>query len=228
MCRRQVEQQSRALGRLGASMPSLELLIDGKPHSVQIPSADVPVGSLRALAPCGEATVFIITVPLDDATTLSAAKWDGRQPVIVGRRGIKLAEVAQHQKKGDLWLVLHAGEVFGGGQSAEPGKAPYCVYDLSDYMDDHPGGPQSLLGAGACFLVAGLLTLVLQVTSLPHNCSPPFLTAGRQGGCHSRLYIRGPLPKRQKICAEAVHWRAVRGGGGFAFRKGRQGGRVQY
>ena len=142
-------------------MPSLELRIDGKPHSVEISGADVTVGSLRALAPCGEATVFVITVPLDDATTLSAAKWDGRQPVIVGRRGIKLAEVAQHQKKGDLWLVLHAGEVFGGGQSADPGKANYCVYDLSEYMDDHPGGPQSLLGAGACFFDCGAASLFL-------------------------------------------------------------------
>ena len=45
-------------------------------------------------------------------------------------RSITLAEVEQHVTHDDLWLVID-------------GK----VYDVSEYMDDHPGGGEILLNA---------------------------------------------------------------------------------
>jgi len=40
-------------------------------------------------------------------------------------------EIAKHNKAGDLWMTLH-------------GK----VYDVSSFMEDHPGGPEILMGVG--------------------------------------------------------------------------------
>jgi|EP00670_Eutreptiella_braarudii_P002919 cytochrome b involved in lipid metabolism len=39
-----------------------------------------------------------------------------------------MAEVAKHNKEGDAWVVLY-------------GK----VYDVSDFLDEHPGGKKALL-----------------------------------------------------------------------------------
>ena len=45
-------------------------------------------------------------------------------------RSITLAEVEQHVAHGDLWLVIDGN-----------------VYDVSEYMDDHPGGGEIMLNA---------------------------------------------------------------------------------
>lgn len=45
-------------------------------------------------------------------------------------RSITLAEIEQHSSHGDLWLAID-------------GK----VYDVSHYMDDHPGGGEIMLNA---------------------------------------------------------------------------------
>jgi cytochrome b involved in lipid metabolism len=41
---------------------------------------------------------------------------------------ISLAELAQHNKKGDVWVAIHGS-----------------VYDITNFMDDHPGGEEVLL-----------------------------------------------------------------------------------
>lgn len=46
----------------------------------------------------------------------------------MGERTIKADEVSRHTKKTDLWIILH-------------GK----VYDLTNYVEDHPGGVPFLL-----------------------------------------------------------------------------------
>jgi len=45
-----------------------------------------------------------------------------------GRPFISMAEVAEHKKQDDIWMVIHNK-----------------VYDVSAYLDDHPGGMEVLL-----------------------------------------------------------------------------------
>ena len=41
---------------------------------------------------------------------------------------LRLNDVKPHNKKGDCWVVVHSR-----------------IYDITDYLDSHPGGPDSLL-----------------------------------------------------------------------------------
>ncbi len=54
-----------------------------------------------------------------------AAKSDASLPIIT------LAEVAKHNTRNDMWMAVH-------------GK----VYDLTEYLDNHPGGPEIMLEHG--------------------------------------------------------------------------------
>lgn len=61
------------------------------------------------------------------------------QPAVVKLepRGYTRAEVAKHNKEGDLWLILRAR-----------GSDKLQVYDLSTYADQHPGGDAIYTNAG--------------------------------------------------------------------------------
>eukprot|EP00816_Leptocylindrus_hargravesii_P006799 CAMPEP_0196811416 /NCGR_PEP_ID=MMETSP1362-20130617/17325_1 /TAXON_ID=163516 /ORGANISM="Leptocylindrus danicus, Strain CCMP1856" /LENGTH=124 /DNA_ID=CAMNT_0042186707 /DNA_START=123 /DNA_END=497 /DNA_ORIENTATION=+ len=48
-----------------------------------------------------------------------------------------MAEVAQHKTETDCWVVI--GNATNGGPK---------VYDVSSYLDDHPGGAEVLLDVG--------------------------------------------------------------------------------
>jgi cytochrome b involved in lipid metabolism len=52
-------------------------------------------------------------------------------------RAYTRAEVATHNKEGDLWLILRA-----------KGSGRLQVYDLSTYADQHPGGDAIYTNAG--------------------------------------------------------------------------------
>lgn len=52
-------------------------------------------------------------------------------------RAFSRAEVAKHNKEGDLWLILRA-----------KGSDKLQVYDLSAYADQHPGGDAIYNNAG--------------------------------------------------------------------------------
>jgi len=61
---------------------------------------------------------------------------------MAAERKVTLEELNEHNKTGDLWIVVH-------------GK----VYDVSDFMDEHPGGGDVLLdtaGTQPCDWVFGL------------------------------------------------------------------------
>jgi predicted heme/steroid binding protein len=45
-----------------------------------------------------------------------------------------LAEVAKHNKEGDCWLVIEGN-----------------VYDVSKFLDEHPGGEEVLLDCGGAW-----------------------------------------------------------------------------
>ncbi|KAJ9468581.1 Fumarate reductase [Diplonema papillatum] len=62
----------------------------------------------------------------DEAAERSSERDSG--DVASGPRKISLAEVAEHNTPDDCWVVVH-------------GK----VYDLTDFVDEHPAGPQSIL-----------------------------------------------------------------------------------
>jgi hypothetical protein len=118
----------------------------GSKSSISISGKDVTVGSLKASASLGAAAVlFLAGVALDDAATLEASKWDGKAVILAGRRGIKLSEVDQHRKKDDLWLIFHAPIVQGLEPMSEKPSLSFCVFNVSEYMDDHPGGASLLL-----------------------------------------------------------------------------------
>ena len=54
------------------------------------------------------------------------------------RRGYTAAEVAAHAREDDLWLIIR-----GDG-----GKGAPKVYDVTDYVEVHPGGEAILAHAG--------------------------------------------------------------------------------
>jgi hypothetical protein len=66
-----------------------------------------------------------------------------------GRSGITLEEVARHKSDSEgSWMVLDAGRVFN---EAELGLRTWVVYDITEYLDDHPGGKNIMLtNSGAC------------------------------------------------------------------------------
>lgn len=70
------------------------------------------------------------------------------------------AEVARHNKKGDLWIVCDT-----------------AVYDLSKFAALHPGGEGVLVSAAAAWVLwQGLSSLSLSLSpspSLLHPASPP-------------------------------------------------------
>ena len=72
------------------------------------------------------------TLKIHSVVTRRRARWPTQKPAMPSDapRSITLAEVEQHVTHDDLWLVID-------------GK----VYDVSEYMDDHPGGGEILLNA---------------------------------------------------------------------------------
>ena len=66
----------------------------------------------------------------DGAETVSAEQWrEVKAPTTAGKdQIISLAEVAQHKDYDDCWLVVDDK-----------------VYDVSKFMEDHPGGPKPLV-----------------------------------------------------------------------------------
>lgn len=58
-----------------------------------------------------------------------------RRQLVVGRW--TRAEVAQHRSADDLWLIIR-----------EEGSGSLKVYDLTDYVEEHPGGMAILYNAG--------------------------------------------------------------------------------
>lgn len=52
----------------------------------------------------------------------------------MAERTISADELKKHSKQGDCWLAIHGN-----------------VYDVSDFMDDHPGGGDVLLDAAGAF-----------------------------------------------------------------------------
>lgn len=54
-------------------------------------------------------------------------------------RGYTRAEVAKHTTEGDLWLIL---------KNKNKGSDRYMVYDVSSYVDHHPGGDAIFTHAG--------------------------------------------------------------------------------
>ena len=50
---------------------------------------------------------------------------------------ISMAEVEKHTAEGDAWMVI-------GNLKTQPETGP-LVYDVSGYLDDHPGGAEVML-----------------------------------------------------------------------------------
>jgi hypothetical protein len=220
-------------------MPDVRISIGGQVTTVAVASADATMAELKALAPAAQAcTLLVGGLPCDDATALSAAKWDGSSTLLAVRPGVTLAEVAQHRSKTDLWMVLHAPTVLAKEAPAGASGPQFVVFDLTSYVDDHPGGPNtmvaavtsgawgvaapSLLPSGAlqCFLLLPPPPLCL--TSHHH----PFCArARRQWRRNNGLHERGALWLVAQDSAEAPHWRALRRGGGSAAGQAGQGRR---
>ena len=60
----------------------------------------------------------------------------------LGKTGITMAEVNKHNSEKHCWMLLNAGRVFN---NKELGKGTWVVYDVSEYLDDHPGGKDIML-----------------------------------------------------------------------------------
>lgn len=56
-------------------------------------------------------------------------------------------QVQQHTKPDDVWIVLHNKSLFSHRKLIDAFFLTYPVYDVTKYLDDHPGGKDVLLEA---------------------------------------------------------------------------------
>ena len=142
-------------------MPAVQLSINGALSSVTVDSLDVPLSALKALAPAAAPCALLIGgLPFPDDATLAAAKYDGASTIYAVRAGVKLAEVAQHKSKESIWMVMHAPTITH--QPAPAGEqSAHVVYDMTSYLDDHPGGPGTMLAAAGAYAACPLPLLLL-------------------------------------------------------------------
>ena len=156
-------------------MPTVQLSIGGVLSSVAVESLDVPLSAVKALAPAAALCALIIGgLPYPDDATLAAAKYDCASPIYAVRAGVTLAEAAQHRSKDSLWMLLNANLVTN--QPAPAGsQSAYVIYDMTSYLDDHPGGAHSMLSAAGALGGAGKKdgegVPLLAASPAPH--SPP-------------------------------------------------------
>lgn len=67
------------------------------------------------------------------ATHMAAAK--AKRPLVIGKW--TRAEVAAHDQRDDLWLIIR-----------DKNSGEWRVYDMTDYVEEHPGGYAILNNAG--------------------------------------------------------------------------------
>ena len=61
-----------------------------------------------------------------------------------GRSGITMQEVSRHTTKESCWMVLDVSRVFG---ARGLGLKSWVVFDVTRYLEDHPGGLDIMLGS---------------------------------------------------------------------------------
>jgi len=60
--------------------------------------------------------------------------------------GLSLESLQKHKTSNDCWVALDSSVVF------ETPESGYLVYDITTYLDNHPGGKEIVLkNSGACF-----------------------------------------------------------------------------
>ena len=132
-------------------MPQIKIKVGGSKAAPKTLTVDdsATISSIKSAAGVDAALTLLVSgLPAEDTATLAASRYDNRVIVAV-RRGLTMAEVASHKVTDDLWLALHAPTVFGSAECAS--TTPYVVYDVSEYMDSHPGGPSYLLDAAGAW-----------------------------------------------------------------------------
>ena len=107
-------------------------------------SADKSVAALLAAAgykPDAATVYFAGGVPVPGERLLS--EFTAPLPVFcAGRSGISMQEVARHKSDAGSWMVLDAGRVFN---APTLGLQAWVVYDVTEYLDDHPGGKSIMM-----------------------------------------------------------------------------------
>ena len=126
-------------------MPEYTVYDNGKEKSATV-AETATVGELLTAAKAKGDLAFAGGVPVPKATVLSALPAGAN--IAVGRSGITLEEVKAHGKDKDAWIVLNAARVYN---AADLGLAAWIVYNITEYLDDHPGGKGIMLNnSGAC------------------------------------------------------------------------------
>lgn len=126
-------------------MPEYTVYDNGKERSATLADS-ATIGELLAAAKAKGDLAFAGGVPVPKDTVLSALP--AGAAIAVGRSGITLEEVSAHKKDKDAWIVLNAARVYN---ATELGLAAWIVYNITDYLDDHPGGKGIILNqSGAC------------------------------------------------------------------------------
>ncbi|KAI0008157.1 flavocytochrome c [Xylariaceae sp. FL0662B] len=87
-------------------------------------------GTSRSSPNIGQKTSAAGPTPTADGgkSTQTASKPQGAKQFAIPEREISMEEVAKHNKKEDLWVVVKG-----------------VVMDLTNWLDEHPGGPQAIM-----------------------------------------------------------------------------------
>jgi hypothetical protein len=102
--------------------------------------ADKTVAALLAAAGFkadAAAVYFAGGVPVPGDRLLSEFSASPPPVFCAGRSGITMQEVARKKSDEGSWMVLDAGRVFN---APDLGLQAWVVYDVTEYLDDHPGG----------------------------------------------------------------------------------------
>ncbi|KAL4433884.1 hypothetical protein ABPG75_000325 [Micractinium tetrahymenae] len=99
-----------------------------------------PLG--RGLLAAAVGLLFVVLLLVGPKTSEDKSELDKAlrgKPKPAQLRGYTRAEVAKHTTEGDLWLIL---------KNKNKGSDRYMVYDVSSYVDHHPGGDAIFTHAG--------------------------------------------------------------------------------